>query len=99
MTQTKAALIAILLCTPMTASADALERTLTEYVAAFDLSEVTPTSREHLAEIVAHPTMSHGMKVLMVHGILLAEDALHHVDQHGSQPSYMTGFAVTADNG
>jgi len=43
--------------------------------------------------------MNHGMKVLVIHDILLSQDALQHVDQHGASPTAMTEVTETSNNG
>ena len=94
-----AALTLFLLTTPTLGVADALERDLGAFVAKFDLSTVSSDAKTRLAKVIDTPTMNHGMKVLVIHDILLSQDALQHVDQHGASPTAMTEFRETSNNG
>lgn len=99
MKQITAALSLLLLTTPSLGLANPLERDLSAFIAKFDLSAVSPDAKSRLADVINTPTMNHGMKVLVLHEILLSQDALEHVDQHGASPTAMTGVTETGNNG
>lgn len=99
MKQITAALTVFLLTAPTSGVADPLERDLGAFVAKFDLSAVSSEAKTRLANVIDTPTMNHGMKVLVIHDILLSQDALQHVDQHGASPTAMTEVTETSNNG
>lgn len=78
------ALILSLAALPQVAASETLHDALQDYIVAFDITDVDPSTRSTLREIVNDPDMSHGNKVLSLHSILDSEGALRHVDIHGA---------------
>lgn len=68
---------------PMGAIAAPLSEELRDYVVAFDMEALDRSAKAALREIIDNPDKSHGDKVLDVHTVLSAHDALRHVDIHG----------------
>ncbi len=79
-----AALIAISL--PASLSAASLSEVLDNYVTSFDVTELTEGARDEITTIHSRDDLAHGMKVLLVHDVLLKADALEHANMHSATP-------------
>lgn len=79
-----ATIFALLL--PLGASAESLPEVIDDYVTRFDVSELEPEDRKRIVSVHADDSLHHGMKVLLVHEVLLKADALEHVNIHAVEP-------------
>ena len=79
-----ATLIALFL--PASLSAASLSEVIDDYVTEFDATELDSDEAAHIVHIHNRADLAHGMKVLMVHDVLLKADALEHANVHSTQP-------------
>ncbi|WP_292291574.1 hypothetical protein [Marivita sp.] len=71
---------------PLGASAQSLSDVIDDYVTKFDISDLDAADRQRIVAVHADRSLSHGMKVLLVHDVLLKADALEHVNVHAIEP-------------
>ncbi|MFP7570386.1 hypothetical protein [Marivita sp. S2033] len=67
---------------PISAHADTFTDVVKNYVAEFDAAKINDAERARIMEISTQDDLAHGMKVLLVHEVLVEADALRHVDMH-----------------
>lgn len=78
------AILALALPTGLAASP--LSDVIDDYVVRFDLSELEPDDSEAILAVHAQGDLAHGMKVLLIHEILIRAGALQHTEMHFTEP-------------
>ena len=76
----------LLIVLPLSAGAEALSSIVDNYVTDFDAAKLSAEEVRDIRSIHARADLSHGLKVLMVHEILLNANALEHAEMHYAEP-------------
>jgi hypothetical protein len=71
---------------PVGVSASPLSEVIDDYVTEFDMPAIDADDREKILSVHARDDLAHGMKVLLVHDILLKAGALEHANIHAIEP-------------
>ncbi|WP_299784951.1 hypothetical protein [uncultured Marivita sp.] len=71
---------------PIVVSASPLSEVIDDYVTDFDMPAIQADDREKILAVHARDDLAHGMKVLLVHDILLKAGALEHANMHAAEP-------------
>ncbi len=79
-----ATLIALTL--PVSVSAASLSDVIADYVTTFDASTLNADEQARIVGIHNRANLAHGMKVLLVHDVLLKAEALEHENIHSTKP-------------
>lgn len=71
---------------PAGVSASPLSKVIDDYVTEFDMPAIEADDREKILAVHGRDDLAHGMKVLLVHDILLKAGALEHANMHAAEP-------------